>query len=54
LFHHLVFSTKNREPWITPGVERRVWAYMGGVARTHGLTAIQIGGMEDHIHALTL
>ncbi len=27
---------------------------MGGVARTHGLTAIQIGGMEDHIHALTL
>ena len=27
---------------------------MGGVARTHGLTAMQIGGMEDHVHALTL
>ena len=54
LFYHLVFSTKNRKPWIGPDIENRVWAYMGGVARTHGLTAVQIGGMEEHIHALTL
>jgi REP element-mobilizing transposase RayT len=54
LFHHIVFSTKHRKPWITPDIEQRIWAYMGGVARTRGLTAIQIGGMEGHIHALTL
>ena len=28
-FHyHFTFSTKNREPWITPEIEKRVWADM--------------------------
>ena len=26
---------------------------MGGIARNNGIVAVQIGGMEDHIHALT-
>ena len=54
LFYHLVFSTKNREPWLIPTIKRRVWSYLGGVARTHNVTPIQIGGIEDHIHALVL
>ncbi|MEO7659250.1 MAG: IS200/IS605 family transposase, partial [Pyrinomonadaceae bacterium] len=54
LFLHIVFSTKNRKRWITPEIEHRVWAYIGGIARIHGLTAIQVGGTEDHIHALIL
>ena len=54
LFLHLVFSTKNRKQGIVPEIENRVWAYIGGIARTHNLTAIQIGGVEDHIHALIL
>ena len=54
LFYHLVFSTKNREPWLAPNIERRIWNYLGGVARAHKITPLQIGGVEDHIHALVM
>jgi REP element-mobilizing transposase RayT len=54
IFYHLVFSTKNREKWITAEIENRVWSYIGGIARKHKCTALQIGGTEDHIHALIL
>ena len=52
LHYHLIFSTKNREPWLVSDLEQRVWAFIGGIARAHGMTALQIGGVEDHIHAL--
>ncbi len=54
IFYHIVFSTKNREEWIDVKIENRVWAYIGGIARKHNCTAIQIGGVENHIHALIL
>ena len=25
---------------------------MGGIAREHKMTALQVGGVEDHVHAL--
>ena len=49
---HLVFSTKNREPWIMPDVEERIWAYLGGIASENTMHPIQIGGIEDHVHVL--
>jgi putative transposase len=52
LHYHLIFSTKNRENWIKADVESRVWSYIGGIARAHKMTALQIGGCDDHIHAL--
>lgn len=52
LHYHIIFSTKNREKHISQKIEERVWAYIGGVARAHKMTALQIGGVEDHIHAL--
>jgi putative transposase len=54
LHYHFAFSTKNREPWITPKIVNRVWAYIGGVARAHKMTALQIGGIENHIHAVPM
>ncbi len=54
IFYHIVFSTKNRENFIDKAIENRVWAYHGGITRKHKLTAIQIGGIENHIHALVL
>ncbi len=54
LHYHLVFSTKNRVAWITPDIEERVWAYIGGVARKHKMMALQVGGCDDHIHALVM
>ncbi|HEY6806914.1 MAG TPA: IS200/IS605 family transposase [Pyrinomonadaceae bacterium] len=54
LYYHLIFSTKNRFPWIRLEIEQRVWSYIGGIARKHKMIALQIGGVEDHIHALIM
>jgi REP element-mobilizing transposase RayT len=52
LHYHIIFSTKNRQPWLTPDIEQRIWAFIGGIARAHYMTALQVGGAEDHVHAL--
>lgn len=52
LSYHFVFSTKNRERWITTDIEERLWAYLGGIARENKMTAVQVGGVEDHVHIL--
>lgn len=49
---HLVFSTKNREAWLRPEVEEDVWRYLGGICLAHEIKALQIGGVEDHVHLL--
>lgn len=33
-------------------IKPRIWEYMGGVMRHHKLTALPIGGIDDHAHAL--
>lgn len=53
IYFHIVFSTKNRVDFIRPEIESRIWAYIGGIARKHKMTAIQVGGIDNHIHALT-
>jgi REP element-mobilizing transposase RayT len=52
LHYHVVFSTKQREPWIRQEFEQRIWEYLGGIARTNGMTALCVGGVEDHVHIL--
>jgi REP element-mobilizing transposase RayT len=52
IYFHIVFSTKNRVDLIHPDIEARVWAYLGGIARKHKMTPIQIGGIDNHVHAL--
>lgn len=49
---HLVFSTKSRRPWITPEVSAQLHPYLVRVLQSEGCTPIQVGGVEDHIHAL--
>jgi hypothetical protein len=31
LHYHAVFSTKNREPWISPSSRSKLHAYLGGI-----------------------
>jgi REP element-mobilizing transposase RayT len=50
LHYHLIFSTKNRQPWIRQEIEQRIWEYLGGIARQNDMKAIQIGGIDDHVH----
>lgn len=52
LHYHFVFSTKGREPWITPEIEQRIWSFMGGIARENKIHPIQIGGVDDHVQLL--
>ena len=49
---HCVFSTKDRRRTISPEIRERLWAYMGGVAREHGMKALGVGGTDDHVHIL--
>jgi len=52
IYFHIVFSTKNRADLIHRDIEERVWAYIGGIAKKHQMTPIQIGGIENHLHGL--
>lgn len=52
LHYHIVFSTKRREPYIAQNIQDRVWAYIGGIARENNMTALAVGGMNDHAHVL--
>jgi REP element-mobilizing transposase RayT len=47
---HLVFSTKNRVPLITSGVEDELWRYLSGTSLGVGCPAHRIGGCPDHVH----
>lgn len=52
LLVHIIFSTKNREPLVTPDLMPRLHAFLGGIVRTEGSEALGIGGTEDHVHLL--
>ncbi|GAB4318229.1 MAG: IS200/IS605 family transposase [Bacteroidales bacterium] len=49
---HYIFSTKNREKIISEDLQKRLWSYMGGIARENNMKALAIGGVEDHVHLL--
>ena len=49
---HLVFSTKNREPFITPAIEDELHAYMATIFRELKSPSLAIDGTADHVHIL--
>jgi putative transposase len=49
---HIVFSTKNRYPWIHSQVEPALQSYICGISRNLDSPVIKINGTEDHIHIL--
>ena len=49
---HCVFSTRERQRAIASELQGRLWAYMGGIARENGMTALAVGGTDDHAHVL--
>jgi putative transposase len=51
-YFHCVFSTKERRRIITPELRERLWPFLGGIARENGMKAIEVGGVEDHVHVL--
>src|SRR5271166_3230396 len=49
---HRVFSTKERVRVLNPDIRERLWPYMGGIAKQHGMIPKCIGGVSDHVHLL--
>ena len=49
---HLVFSTKNREPFISKDIRSRLHGYIVGILNHLKSPSFQTGGVEDHIHIL--
>src|SRR5437762_12473318 len=52
LMVHVIFSTKNREAFITPEIEPELFAYIGGILKNHESRLLDAGGTADHIHLL--
>src|SRR5438105_9084387 len=52
LIYHIVFSTKERRPWIDAAIGPRLHEYLGGGIRGEGGTAIIVNGVADHVHIL--
>ncbi len=53
VYLHLVFSTKDRQPFLCDSTLRaETHAYLGGISKQLDCTPIIIGGVDDHIHIL--
>jgi putative transposase len=52
LLYHIVFSTKDRRPLITPEYQVRLYDYIGGTIRGVGGISLELNGTEDHVHLL--
>jgi putative transposase len=49
---HLIFSTKNREPFISLAIEPELHPYMATIFREHNSPSLIIDGTSDHLHML--
>ncbi len=53
IYLHVVFSTKDRRPYLRDGrLRERLHAYLAGIFNNQGCPAMMVGGAEDHVHAL--
>ncbi len=53
VYLHLVFSTKNRQPFLRdPNLRQEMHAYLGGISKTLECPPLIVGGVEDHVHLL--
>ena len=52
LLYHLVFSTKDRIPFISKDIRQDMHAYIGGTIAGIGGIPLEVGGIDDHLHSL--
>ena len=45
---HIIFSTKDREPWLDSDVRTRVHADLATICRDLGAELVHVGGVADH------
>ncbi len=52
VYLHIVFSTKNRAPFITPDLRKRLYLYLAAITLGTGTKTLDINGVDDHVHLL--
>jgi putative transposase len=53
VYLHLVFSTKNRVPWLLDkAVRNAMHQYLGGTCGRLDSPSVIVGGVDDHVHIL--
>ncbi len=53
VYLHLVFSTKNRYPWLAEaGVRTELHRYLAACSNELKCAALEVGGVADHVHVL--
>jgi REP element-mobilizing transposase RayT len=50
---HIIFSTKDREPWLDSDARTRMHAYLATICRDLGAELVHVGGVADHIHIVS-
>ena len=50
---HIIFSSKNREPWLDSNVRPQMHAYLSTICRDVGGEIVHVGCVEDHVHITT-
>ena len=50
---HIIFSTKDREPFLDSDVRPRMNAYLATMCRDLGGELVRVGGVADHVHIVT-
>ena len=54
VYIHLVFSTKDRRPYLRdPKLRADTHSYLGEISKRLDCTPILMGGVEDHVHILS-
>jgi REP element-mobilizing transposase RayT len=52
--YHAVFSTKHRQPLISPDLEVRLYPFVGGILKDLRCIPLAINGTFDHLHFLAI
>ena len=50
---HIIFSIRNREPWLDRDVRPRMHAYLATICHDLGADLVRVGGVADHVHIVT-
>ena len=49
---HLIYSTKDRAPSLSPEIRAELFGYKAGILKEWKSPALIIGGVADHVHIL--
>ncbi|HKP04206.1 MAG TPA: IS200/IS605 family transposase [Chthoniobacterales bacterium] len=50
---HVIFSTKDREPWLDTKARGQMHGYLATICRDLGAAFVHAGGVSDHVHIVT-